>query len=136
MKKYIDAQEGSYERALLEIREGKKKTHWMWFIFPQIEGLGFSQNSKHYSIKNIEEAEEYLKHPVLGKRLIEISKELLKLKTNDSEEIFGFTDSLKLKSSMTLFSSLKNTDIVFEKVLEKFFNGERDEGTLEIVREM
>jgi uncharacterized protein (DUF1810 family) len=136
MKKYLDAQKLFYEKALLEIKEGRKKTHWMWFVFPQIEGLGFSENSKLYAIKNIKEAEEFLNHPVLGKRLVEVSKELLNLKTNNPEEVFSFTDSLKLKSSMTLFSFLKNTDIVFKKVLEKFFNGEKDEKTMEIIKKM
>jgi uncharacterized protein (DUF1810 family) len=134
MKKYLDAQKLFYEKALLEIKGGRKKTHWMWFVFPQIEGLGFSENSKLYALKNIKEAEEFFNHPVLGKRLVKISKELLKLKTNNPEEVFSFTDSLKLKSSMTLFSFLKNTDIVFKKVLEKFFNGEGDEKTLEIIK--
>jgi uncharacterized protein (DUF1810 family) len=134
MKKYLDAQKLFYEKALLEIKGGRKKTHWMWFVFPQIEGLGFSENSKLYALKNIKEAEEFFNHPVLGKRLVKISKELLKLKTNNPEEVFSFVDSLKLKSSMTLFSSLKNTDIVFKKVLEKFFNGEGDEKTLEIIK--
>ncbi len=136
MKKYLDAQKLFYEKALLEIKEGRKKTHWMWFVFPQIEGLGFSENSKLYALKNTKEAEEFLNHPVLGKRLVDISKELLKLKTNNPEEVFGFTDSLKLKSSMTLFSSLENTDDVFEKVLEKFFNGERDERTVGVVEKI
>ncbi len=108
--KFLDAQKLFYKKALLEIKGGRKKTHWMWFVFPQIEGLGFSENSKLYALKNIKEAEEFFNHPVLGKRLVEISKELLKLKTNNPEEVFGFTDSLKLKSSMTLFSFLKNKE--------------------------
>ncbi len=98
----------------------------MWYIFPQIQGLGFSETSKFYAIKDINEAEEFLNHPVLGSRLVHICNELLKLKSNDANKIFGSPDDLKLKSSMTLFSSLHNSNHVFQLVLEKFFNGTKD----------
>ncbi len=105
----------------------------MWYIFPQIQGLGFSETSKFYAIKDINEAEEFLKHPVLGSRLVHICNELLNLECNDANKIFGSPDDLKLKSSMTLFSSLPNTNPVFELVLEKFFNGTKDNKTLRII---
>jgi uncharacterized protein (DUF1810 family) len=135
LQRFINAQERDYQIALSEIQKGRKRSHWMWYIFPQIKGLGFSETSRFYAIKNIKEAEEYLAHPVLGKRLIEISNELLKLKTNDANQVFGSPDDLKLKSSMTLFGSLPNTDPVFEYVLKKFFDGEKDEKTLRILSE-
>jgi uncharacterized protein (DUF1810 family) len=107
----------------------------MWYIFPQIKGLGFSETSRFYAIKNKDEAEEYLNHPVLGKRLIEISKALLDLDTDDAHSIFGTPDDLKLKSSMTLFSSIPDGHPVFENVLEKFFAGKKDGKTLAILSE-
>jgi uncharacterized protein (DUF1810 family) len=135
LNRFLDAQQKDYSIALSEIKNGKKRSHWMWYIFPQIHGLGFSETSKFYAIKNIAEADNFLKHPVLGKRLIEICNELLHLKTNDPHEIFGSPDDLKLGSSMTLFSSLPNTNPVFQKVLDKFFNGKKDEKTLQLINE-
>jgi uncharacterized protein (DUF1810 family) len=133
LKRFIDAQETDYQFALSEVKSGKKRSHWMWYIFPQIEGLGFSETSKYYGIKDLKEAEAYLQHPVIGKRLIEISNELLKLGNNDANILFGSPDDLKLQSSMTLFSSLANTHPVFQLVLEKFFNGTKDQKTLQII---
>ena len=124
-----------YEIALGEVRKGIKKSHWMWYIFPQIEGLGFSATSKYYAIKNIHEAEEFLKHPLLGSRLIGICNELLELKQNNANAIFGSPDDLKLKSSMTLFAELPGADPVFQSVLEKFFCGTKDTKTLQILQE-
>jgi uncharacterized protein (DUF1810 family) len=132
LKRFTDAQENSYAKAFSEIQQGRKKSHWMWFIFPQIAGLGFSETSRYYAIKNLQEAEVFLKHPVLGSRLISISRELLKLKTNDARQVFGSPDDLKLHSSMTLFSLLPETDSVFQSVLEKFFDGGKDLKTVEI----
>jgi len=105
----------------------------MWYVFPQIQGLGLSETAKFYAIKNLTEAEEYIKHPVLGKRLVEISKALLSLDGNDPHYIFGSPDDMKLQSSMTLFTSLANTDPAFAAVLDKFFNGQKDERTLRIL---
>ncbi len=133
LKRFTDAQENSYRMALSEIQQGRKQSHWMWFIFPQIAGLGFSETSRYYAIKDLQEADEFLKHPVLGSRLINISRELLKLNTSDAHRVFGNPDDLKLKSSMTLFSMLPGTDPVFQYVLEKFFNGEKDSKTLQII---
>jgi len=133
LKRFLDAQEADYQTALSEVKKGRKRSHWIWYIFPQIQGLGFSETSKFYAIKDIQEAEEYLKHPVLGSRLVLICNELLGLESNDANKIFGSPDDLKLKSSMTLFSVLPNTNPVFRLVLEKFFNGTKDNRTLQII---
>ncbi len=133
LKRFTDAQENSYAKAFSEIQQGRKQSHWMWFIFPQIAGLGFSETSRYYAIKDLQEATGFLKHPVLGSRLINISLELLKLKTNDVHRVFGSPDDLKLKSCMTLFSMLPEADPVFKTVLEKFFNGEKDIKTLRLI---
>lgn len=133
LNRFLDAQKNDYSIAFSEIKNGKKRSHWMWYIFPQIHGLGFSETSKFYAIKNIHEAEGFLNDPVLGKRLIEICNELLKQKSNDANRIFGSPDDLKLHSSMTLFSSLENADPVFDKVLDKFFQGRKDKKTLQII---
>jgi uncharacterized protein (DUF1810 family) len=132
LERFISAQEKSYPIALSEIKKGKKQSHWMWYIFPQIQGLGFSETSKFYSIKDIDEAKEFLLHPVLGNRLVGLCNELLKLEPDNPTSIFGSPDDLKLKSSMTLFSSLK-INPVFQKVLDKFFNGAKDSKTLELI---
>ena len=133
LSRFIDAQNKDYSIALEEIKNGRKRSHWMWYIFPQIQGLGFSETSKYYAIKNLQEANEYLKHPVLGNRLINICQALLDQAGNDANKIFGSPDDLKLKSSMTLFASLKETNPVFQMVLDKFFGGKRDEKTIEII---
>ena len=135
LQRFIDAQKTDYEIALSEIKSGRKHSHWMWYIFPQIHGLGFSETSKFYALKSVDEAKEYLSHPVLGKRLIEISKALLDLPSVNAHSIFGSPDDVKLKSSMTLFASLPNADPVFQLVLEKFFYGEKDDKTLKIINE-
>jgi len=135
LQRFLDAQKADYEIALSEIKDGKKRSHWMWYIFPQIHGLGFSEASKLYAIKSLDEAKEFLNHLVLGKRLIDISKALLDLSSNDAHAVFGSPDDIKLKSSMTLFASLSNTDPVFQSVLEKFFDGRKDDKTLKIISE-
>lgn len=106
----------------------------MWYIFPQIEGLGYSETAKYYAIRNKEEAEAYLAHPLLGKRLEEISAALLELKTNEAHQVFGSPDDLKLRSSMTLFAVVAGENSVFEQVLRKFFNGKKDERTLALLQ--
>lgn len=133
LSRFVDAQKETYEIALKEIKKGKKTSHWMWYIFPQISGLGLSDTAKFYSIKNRNEATEYLKHDILGTRLIEICNELLKLPTNNAVEVFGHIDSLKLKSSMTLFSLIEFTHPAFQKVLDKFFGGMKDEKTIQLL---
>jgi uncharacterized protein (DUF1810 family) len=134
LKRFLDAQDGDFAIAFSEIREGRKRSHWMWYIFPQIAGLGYSSTSKFYAIKDLREAEDYLRHPVLGKRLIEISEVLSKIEGKTAHQIFGSPDDMKLKSSMTLFASLTETDPVFQKVLDKYFEGEKDDRTLQIIR--
>lgn len=133
LQRFLDAQEKVHTVALSEIKQGRKKSHWMWFIFPQIKGLGFSETSQLYAIENIQEAEAFLKHPILGSRLINISNELLRLASNNATGIFGSPDDKKLQSSMTLFSLLPDADLVFTSVLQKFFNGMKDKNTLKIV---
>jgi len=132
LERFIDAKEASYEIALSEIKSGRKKSHWMWYIFPQVQGLGFSETSKFYAIKDIGEAKAFLEHPVLGERLVRICNALLHLESDNAHNIFGSPDDLKLRSSMTLFSSL-NINPVFQKLLEKFFNGIKDDKTLQII---
>lgn len=133
MKKFLDAQEDDYEIALNEIKNGYKRSHWIWYIFPQIDGLGHSSTAKYYSIKDLEEAKEYLNNEILRSRLIEISNELLKL--NDSiDNIMGYPDNLKLCSCMTLFYEADPSIDVFKKVIDKFYNGKFDENTIRILK--
>lgn len=132
IERFVKAQNEVYNCALEEIKSRRKRTHWMWFIFPQIKGLGLSMTSIFYSIKDVEEAKEYLDHPVLGFRLREISQALLELNTDNPTEVFGYIDDIKLRSCMTLFDVI-NPKSVFDKVLMKFFGGERDEKTLKIL---
>jgi uncharacterized protein (DUF1810 family) len=134
LKRFTEAQQSDYQAALSELKNGRKRSHWMWYIFPQIQGLGFSETSKFYAIKDVSEAEEFLKHPVLGSRLIEICNELIKLNSNNANQVFGSPDDMKLKSCMTLFASLSNTNPVFQAVLEKFFKGEKDQKTVQIIK--
>ena len=133
LKRFVDAQESNYERALSEIKNGKKRNHWMWYIFPQIQGLGLSETSRYYAIKDIKEAEEFLSHTLLGSRLVHICNQLLALESSDANAIFGSPDDMKLKSSMTLFSSIHKADPVFQLVLDKFFDGVKDNKTLRLI---
>ena len=133
LKRFTEAQENDFETALAEIKRGRKQSHWMWYIFPQIAGLGFSQMSKFYAIKDSGEAESYLAHSILGKRLIEISNALLEVEGKTANQIFGSPDDVKLKSSMTLFGALDETNPVFQKVLDKYFDGAKDAKTLELI---
>jgi uncharacterized protein (DUF1810 family) len=133
LERFITAQKSAYQLALRELNEGKKQSHWMWYIFPQIQGLGYTEISKKYGIEDLNEATAYLQHRTLGPRLILMSNILLGLETNDAHKILGSPDDLKLKSSMTLFSQVPGADPVFEKVLQKFYNGLRDHITLKIL---
>jgi uncharacterized protein (DUF1810 family) len=133
-ERFLTAQEKTYFTALSEIKNGRKQSHWMWYIFPQIKGLGFSETSKFYAINDRREAIQYLEHPVLGKRLVEISNEILKVTGKTAHEIFGSPDDIKLQSCMTLFGSLPNADPVFQSVLNTCFNGVKDEKTLDLVK--
>jgi uncharacterized protein (DUF1810 family) len=135
LKRFLDAQENDYRRALAEIKRGRKQSHWMWYIFPQIAGLGFSSTSKLYAIRDRAEAVSYLKHPVLGARLIETSEALLEIEGKTAYQIFNSPDDMKLKSSMTLFGSIENSHPVFQRVLDKYFGGAKDLRTLELLGE-
>ncbi len=135
LQRFIDAQEADFDTALAEIKNGQKRSHWMWYIFPQLRGLGLSDTSRYYGIQSIDEAESYINHPVLGQRLIEMCLVLLQLKNDNANEIFGSPDDLKLRSSMTLFASLPDAYPVFQSVLEKFFNGATDDKTLKLIGE-
>jgi len=125
LQRFIDAQQRDYQTALAEIKQGRKRSHWMWYIFPQLGGLGYSETSRFYAIKNIDEAQTYLDHPILGKHLIEICRALLSLPIDNATQIFGTPDDLKLRSSVTLFATLPNTDPVFQQVLINFLMGKR-----------
>lgn len=133
LDRFLKAQELDYKDALSEIKSGHKRSHWIWYIFPQIQGLGYSETSKFYAVKDKKEAQDYVKHPILGERLLEISEALLQLESSDAREVMGVPDDMKLKSSMTLFS-LVSDNPVFQKVLDKFFDGEKDKFTVEALK--
>jgi len=126
----------TYEGAMLELTRGRKESHWIWYIFPQIEGLGRSDTAKLYSIKSLEEGRAYLEHPVLGPRLIEACEILLSLKDASMDEVMGFPDDLKLLSSMTLFEALSGLNSIYSKIIELYFNDERDMNSIEIIQSM
>lgn len=134
LNRFLEAQNLKYLDALKEIKQGKKQTHWMWFVFPQIKGLGFSDYNFFYGIENLEETQQYYDHPILGKHLIEISLALLKIENKTALEIMGKSDERKLQSCMTLFSLLINTNNVFEVVLDKYYQGNKDKKTLELLQ--
>lgn len=133
LDRFLKAQKVFYKEALEEIHQGQKQSHWMWFIFPQIIGLGRSETAQYYSIKNLQEAKDFLNNEVLGANLREISEALLNVDSNDAEEVMGWPDDMKLKSSMTLFLEADSECEVFQKVLHKFFDGKKDQKTLEIL---
>ena len=133
LDRFLNAQQGDYAAALAEVRRGRKTSHWMWYIFPQIAGLGQSSTARYYSIRDLEEAREYYAHPVLGQRLREISGVLLELRGSDPVAVFGGIDSMKLKSSMTLFAVAAPDDPLFQQVLNKYYGGEQDVLTLRIL---
>lgn len=134
LSRFIDAQEQMYEIALDEVREGQKRSHWMWYVFPQLRGLGKSPMAQKYAIEDIGEAKAYLEHPILSARLKEISRALLMLNKRNPEEIFGYTDSIKLRSSMTLFAHISERGSVFHRVIEQYFYGDMDDLTLKMLK--
>ena len=136
LSRFLKAQEYDYAQALREIRAGRKRSHWMWYIFPQIQGLGFSSTAQYYAIRDLNEAKDYLAHPVLGARLKEISEALLELDGLSAHEIFGYPDDLKLRSSMTLFRMADLNCEIFEQVLEKYYDGEPDRRTVELAAKL
>jgi uncharacterized protein (DUF1810 family) len=133
LSRFVQAQEHDYSKALKEIRRGRKCSHWMWYIFPQFDGLGFSSTSKYYAIKSRAEAEQYLNHPVLGLRMVECAEAVLELEGRSALEIFGSTDELKLWSCATLFACVSPADSVFDRLLAKYFQGERDDKTVRLL---
>lgn len=133
LKRFIDAQELDYDMALLEIKSGRKRTHWIWYIFPQLRELGYSSTAKYYGIQNIDEAKAYINNITLKKHLLEITEELYKLDGNISN-IMGYPDDLKLKSSMTLFSIADSSNDIYKKILDKFYNGEVDQVTVDLLK--
>ena len=136
LSRFLKAQASDYARALSEIRSGRKRSHWMWYIFPQIQGLGFSSTAQYYAIRDLEEARDYLAHPVLGERLKEISSALLELDGLSAHDIFGFPDDLKLCSCMTLFRMADLDCDIFEKVIDKYYDGVPDSKTVDILRRL
>ena len=134
LDRFVKAQAYDYDAALREIRSGRKRSHWMWYIFPQLQGLGFSSTAQYYGIRDLEEAKAYIAHPVLGPRLKEISEALLGLDTCDPSAVMGYPDDLKLRSCMTLFELAAPEQPVFGHVLEKYYAGRRDSRTLELLK--
>ena len=133
LDRFVQAQADSYDRALSEIRDGYKRTHWMWYVFPQVEGLGSSPTARRYAIRSLEEAEAYLRHPVLGPRLVECAEAALAVPGNSARDVFGSPDDWKLRSSATLFALVSPPDSVFERLLAKYFQGQQDEATLRLL---
>jgi uncharacterized protein (DUF1810 family) len=133
LARFIQAQEQDYAQAMSEIRSGQKRSHWMWYIFPQFDGLGFSEASRQYSIKSVAEAEAYLRHPILGPRLLESARATLGIQGRSALEVFGSPDDMKLRSSATIFASVSPDGSVFEQLLERYFGGEPDGNTLRLL---
>lgn len=134
LDRFIEAQKNTYNRALQEIKNGQKESHWIWYIFPQIRGLGHSERANYYAIEDIEEATNYLKNPILYARLIEISKALLEVEEKTAIEILGYVDAMKVKSSMTLFHLANSEEKTYIEVLNKYYQGEKDEKTIQLLQ--
>ena len=133
LNRFLQAQESVFQQALTEVQSGRKRSHWMWFIFPQFDGLGFSATSRRYSIKSVAEAEAYLRHPVLGPRLSAVAQAALGIEGRSALEIFGSPDDMKLRSCATLFAFVSSEASVFHQLLSKYFHGERDRETLRLL---
>lgn len=133
LSRFLAAQEGVYEQALREMRQGRKESHWMWFIFPQLEGLGRSATAQHYAIKCLNEARAYLAHHVLGPRLLQCCRAILAIDGRSAADIFGYPDDLKLNSSMTLFSCASGSHREFREVIDKYFDGRQDQSTIRLL---
>lgn len=133
LQRFVEAQEPVYAQVCAELSEGRKRGHWMWFVFPQIRGLGHSPTAQHFAIRSRAEAEAYLRHPVLGTRLRECTALVNAVQGREVSEIFGYPDDLKFRSSMTLFVEVAPEDAVFRQALDKYFEGEPDERTVELM---
>lgn len=134
LHRFEEAQRDSYSIALDEIRQGEKRSHWMWFVFPQLAGLGSSSKAQYYAIHSTEEAQAYLGHPILGPRLLEISRALSDIQGKSARAIFGPPDDLKLRSCLTLFSQLDHSPPIFRELLQQYFDGELDPKTLQLLK--
>jgi len=133
LSRFVNAQTTTYDQALQEIRSGKKMSHWIWYIFPQLKGLGMSQTSEFYGIEGLEEAKTYLSDPVLGQRLKEITTALAELPEYDPEKVLGYPDNLKVRSCMTLFHAADPDEKLFQLILDKYFDGQKDPKTMEML---
>ncbi|MBX9723595.1 MAG: DUF1810 domain-containing protein [Candidatus Obscuribacterales bacterium] len=133
LQRFLDAQEGIYDSVLAELRAGRKSSHWIWFIFPQIKGLGHSAMAQQFAIGSLEEAKSYLQHPVLGPRLRECTQLVLDVNGRSAEEIFGYPDHLKFRSCMTLFLTAATDNKIFQDALLKYFDGQPDQATLDLL---
>lgn len=133
LDKFIEAQQENYNQALKEIRNGRKLTHWVWYIFPQIKGLGTSDTAMYYSIESLDEAKAYLKNEYLKHNLLEISQALLELNSNNPTEILGYPDDLKVKSCMTLFHYADSSITIFKEIIDKLYNGQFDTNTINLI---
>jgi uncharacterized protein (DUF1810 family) len=133
LRRFVRAQEADYQRAFLEIKGGRKRSHWMWYIFPQFDGLALSSTSKRYAIKSLAEAAAYLDHPVLGPRLLECAEAVVGVAGRSAAEIFGSPDDLKLRSCATLFACILPPGSVFDRLLAKYYRGERDGKTIQLL---
>ena len=129
LRRFVDAQAHTYDQALAELRAGEKRTHWMWFVFPQIAGLGHSGMAQRFAISGLEEARAYVAHPTLGRRLVESARALTDLDTADADRVLGPVDAQKLRSSMTLFAHAAPDEPVFREVLDHYFDGTEDDAT-------
>ena len=133
LTRFVRAQKHAYQPALSEIMSGQKRTHWMWYIFPQLDGLAFSSTAKHYAIKSVAEAKAYLEHPILGPRLLECAEAVVRVEGRSATDIFGSPDDLKLRSCATLFACMSTPDSVFDRLLRKYYRGGRDGKTLQLL---
>jgi uncharacterized protein (DUF1810 family) len=133
LERFLEAQKTIYERVTTELRAGQKSSHWMWFIFPQIRGLGHTETSIFFSISSVPEAKAYLNHPVLGPRLRECCELLMQIEGRSASQIFGSPDDLKLRSSMTLFAQVTDRDSIFKRVVKRYFEGQLDQRTLDLL---
>jgi uncharacterized protein (DUF1810 family) len=136
LNRFVDAQADDYASVLAEIRNGQKCSHWMWYIFPQIDGLAFSSTSKRFAIKSLDEARAYLAHPILGPRLMECAEAVMTIEGRSAAAIFGSPDDLKLRSCATLFAAVSPLGSVFERILEKYYDGRRDDKTLRALEKL
>ena len=133
LDRFLEAQEDAYDTALDELKAGRKRSHWIWFVFPQMAGLGHSPTAQHYGIRSLEESQAYLAHPILGARLHECLKALQLVETSDAREVFGDLDAMKFRSSLTLFAEADPGDAIIEAALDHWFGGAKDEKTLQLL---